>query len=55
VHSSSLSRRRRQLPDEVGATDGVRKNKVVTATSNGLDASLLLTNETLRPENAYDR
>jgi hypothetical protein len=41
----------------VGATVGVRKNQVVTAPpgGGGLDASLLLTNETLRPENAYDR
>ena len=43
--------------DDVGATVGVRKNQVVTAPpgGGGLDASLLLTNETLRPENAYDR
>jgi hypothetical protein len=42
--------------DEVGATVGKRKNQVVTAPpgGGGLDASLLLTNETLRPENAYD-
>lgn len=35
---------------------GKRKNQVVTAPpgGGGLDASLLLTNETLRPENAYD-
>jgi hypothetical protein len=41
----------------VGATVGTKKGQVVTAPKGGggLDASLLLTNEQLRTENAYDR
>ena len=43
--------------DEVGATVGTKKGQVVTAPKGGggLDASLLLTDEQLRTENAYDR
>jgi hypothetical protein len=43
--------------DEVGATVGTKKGQVVTAPKGGggLDASLLLTDEQLRAENAYDR
>lgn len=41
----------------MGATIGIKKNTLVTAPpgGGGLDASLLLTNETLRAENSYDR
>lgn len=43
--------------DPVGATIGANVGQIVTAPAGGggLDASLLLAEEQLRPENRYDR